>query len=103
MSLEQPAGRASDQERDLAATVVQQAFADGRLDADEFDERINSVYAAKTRNDLALLTQDQCPVSEVALAIAVFRCVHRGGAGAASMLSHRGRSCAAVRCVPGRR
>ena len=50
--------RASDSERDAAASRLQAAFAEGRLDDAEFDERMRAALAARTRTDLALLTTD---------------------------------------------
>jgi len=50
--------RASDIERDAAASRLQAAFAEGRLDDAEFDQRMRSALTARTRTDLALLTTD---------------------------------------------
>ena len=49
--------RASDRERDAVVQRVQQAFAEGRLDDTEFDERMRAALTARTHADLdALLT-----------------------------------------------
>ncbi|HEX6468436.1 MAG TPA: DUF1707 domain-containing protein [Streptosporangiaceae bacterium] len=53
-----PAIRASDRERDDAAQRLQHAFAEGRLDDGEFDERMRAALAARTRADLAALVAD---------------------------------------------
>jgi hypothetical protein len=58
MDLEPLAVRASDQERDVAVTRLQAAFAEGRLDDAEFDGRMRLALAAKTRADLAELFTD---------------------------------------------
>jgi hypothetical protein len=50
--------RASDQERDVVLQRVQQAFAEGRLDDGEFDERMRAALTARTRADLAVLLAD---------------------------------------------
>src|SRR5262249_32612640 len=50
--------RASDSERDAAASQLQGAFAEGRLDDNDFDERMRAALTAKTRTDLARLTTD---------------------------------------------
>jgi hypothetical protein len=50
--------RASDSERDAAASKLQAAFAEGRLDDTEFDERMRAALTARTRTDLARLTTD---------------------------------------------
>ena len=53
-----PAIRASDQDRDAVAQRLQQAFAERRLDDDEFDERMRAALTAKTSADLDRLTSD---------------------------------------------
>jgi len=50
--------RASDSERDAAASRLQGAFAEGRLGDTEFDERMRAALTARTRTDLARLTAD---------------------------------------------
>lgn len=49
---------ASDGDRDAAARVLSEAFADGRLAADEHGERVRAAYAARTWPELAQLTAD---------------------------------------------
>jgi hypothetical protein len=58
-----PAIRASDQDRDAVAQRLQQAFAERRLDDDEFDERMRAALTAKTSADLDRLTSDLPAVS----------------------------------------
>src|SRR5579875_2841787 len=50
--------RASDADRDRAASVINQALADGRLTAEEHAERLDSIYRAKTHAELAPLLDD---------------------------------------------
>ena len=50
--------RASDQERDSVVDVLRNAYTDGRLTLDEFEERMTAAYAAKTWTDLRQLTGD---------------------------------------------
>ena len=50
--------RASDQERESVVDVLRDAFTDGRLTFDEFEERTASAYAAKTWTQLEELTSD---------------------------------------------
>jgi len=50
--------RASDQERQSVVDVLRDAFTDGRLTLDEFEERMAAAYAAKTWTDLRHLTGD---------------------------------------------
>jgi hypothetical protein len=50
--------RASDADRDRAASVLSEALAEGRLSAQEHSERLDSIYAAKTQADLVPLLDD---------------------------------------------
>jgi len=50
--------RASDQDREAVAQRLQQAFAERRLDDDEFDERMRAALTARTSADLERLTSD---------------------------------------------
>jgi hypothetical protein len=90
-----PAVRASDRERDAVVQRVQQAFAEGRLDDTEFDERMRAALTARTHTDLDVLLSDlpaetSAPVPAPAaagrqssgpgrLAIALKSSVRRGG------------------------
>jgi hypothetical protein len=50
--------RASDQDRDRTANVLREHHAVGRLDAEEFNERLDKAFEAKTMGDLEALTAD---------------------------------------------
>ena len=50
--------RISDTDRDRAAEVLREAHAQGRITVDELDERLTSVYSAKTFADLVPVTRD---------------------------------------------
>src|SRR5690348_7837155 len=50
--------RISDSDRDRAAEVLREAHAEGRISIDELDERLTSVYNAKTFADLVPVTRD---------------------------------------------
>ncbi|MGH3394930.1 MAG: DUF1707 SHOCT-like domain-containing protein, partial [Streptosporangiaceae bacterium] len=50
--------RVSDRDRDGVAQILQAAFAEGRLDDDEFDERMRAALTARTGADLEKLTAD---------------------------------------------
>ncbi|WP_447004346.1 DUF1707 SHOCT-like domain-containing protein [Saccharothrix isguenensis] len=50
--------RASDDDREKVAKVLQQAHGEGRLDLHELDERLSALYAAKTYGELVPLTAD---------------------------------------------
>src|SRR3974390_517948 len=89
-----PALRASDRERDAVVQRVQEAFAEGRLDDIEFDERRRAALTARTHADLDVLLTD-LPAEMAApgpapatvgrgpgrVAIALKSSVRRGGGG----------------------
>jgi hypothetical protein len=50
--------RASDADREATADRLRQHHTDGRIDAEEFNERLDKCYAAKTMGELAGLTRD---------------------------------------------
>jgi hypothetical protein len=50
--------RASDADRDQTAAVLREHFGAGRLNQDELDERLKSVYEARTVGELAVQLAD---------------------------------------------
>jgi hypothetical protein len=50
--------RASDADRDKAASVLNEAMAQGRLTAEEHSERLDAIYAAKTQADIVPVLDD---------------------------------------------
>src|SRR6516164_179046 len=50
--------RVGDAEREAAAAELREHYASGRLTLDELNERIDKVFAAKTRGDLNVLMTD---------------------------------------------
>ncbi|WP_344970571.1 DUF1707 domain-containing protein [Streptosporangium fragile] len=54
----EPGMRASDGDRDKVASVLREHYAQGRLTSEEFDERLEQLYASKTYGELATLTSD---------------------------------------------
>jgi hypothetical protein len=58
MTDEAPDLRASDADRERVAEVLRDALAEGRLDMQEFDERLEAAYKARTYGELAPLTRD---------------------------------------------
>lgn len=59
-----PEIRASDAEREYVVDVLRGHCSEGRIDLDEFSERINRVYAARTIGELSAITSDlPVPVS----------------------------------------
>jgi len=53
-----PEMRASDRDRDLVADTLREHMAQGRLTVEEFNERLEQVYASKTYGELAKITAD---------------------------------------------
>ena len=53
-----PAIRAGDRERDAVVQRLQEAFAEGRLDDNEFDQRTRAALTARLDRELAVLTHD---------------------------------------------
>ncbi|GAA1918815.1 hypothetical protein GCM10009797_10680 [Nocardioides hwasunensis] len=58
--------RASDKDRDVALEVLGQAFADGRIDHQEYDERSTAVTRAKVLGDVLPHLEDLVPDEPVA-------------------------------------
>lgn len=56
--------RASDADRDVVADVLADAYADGRLDQDEFTQRSEAATTAKLLGDLPSLIDDLVPMAE---------------------------------------
>jgi len=56
--------RASDADREAMAKILRGHYSDGRLDAQEYDERINRCYAAKTVRELDELLLDLPRIEE---------------------------------------
>src|SRR6266704_4412107 len=50
--------RASDADRDRAASVLNEALAQGRLTAEEHSNRLDAIYAAKTHADIVPVIDD---------------------------------------------
>lgn len=57
-NLPEPSMRASDADRERVARVLGDALAEGRLTAEEHDERIANLYAARTYGEVAPLLTD---------------------------------------------
>jgi hypothetical protein len=58
MTEDAPELRASDADRERVAEVLRDALAEGRLDMEEFEERLDATYKARTYGELAPLTRD---------------------------------------------
>ncbi|WP_031478386.1 DUF1707 SHOCT-like domain-containing protein [Streptomyces bicolor] len=66
MTDDAPELRASDADRERVAEVLRDALAEGRLDMEEFEERLDATYKARTYGELAPITRD-LPVGTVAV------------------------------------
>lgn len=55
--------RASDADRDVVHRVLGEAYADGRINREEFDQRSEAVLGARTLAELPVLMSDLVPVS----------------------------------------
>jgi hypothetical protein len=77
--------RASDEDRERFAQVLQDACADGRITLDELEERLAVLYSARTLGELASLTTDLLPADQQPLNLdggsvsAFFKKEQRGG------------------------
>jgi hypothetical protein len=58
MSQPDPRLRIADSDRERAMADLAMHYADGRLDHEEYDERLDAIWTARTRADLALLFND---------------------------------------------
>ncbi|MCA6095815.1 DUF1707 domain-containing protein [Streptomyces sp. SCA3-4] len=58
MTSELPEMRASDAERERVAEALREAVAEGRLDMEEFEERLEAAYKARTHAELEPLVRD---------------------------------------------
>ncbi|GGO67638.1 DUF1707 SHOCT-like domain-containing protein [Nonomuraea cavernae] len=77
--------RASDYDRERIAQVLQDAHADGRITLEELEERLGTVYSARTLGELAGVTVDLLPAEQQPLNLdgrpvsAIFKQQERGG------------------------
>ena len=58
MTTPDPRMRIADSDRERAMADLAQHYADGRLDHEEYDERLDAIWTARTRADLAVLFGD---------------------------------------------
>lgn len=54
----EPSLRVGDAEREAVAAELREHFARGRLTAEEFNQRLDATFAARTRGDLTKITAD---------------------------------------------
>ncbi|THA28318.1 DUF1707 and DUF2154 domain-containing protein [Streptomyces sp. A1277] len=65
--------RASDAERERIAEILREAVAEGRLEMEEFDQRLDRAYRARTHGELEPLVRDLPGVGSSSAAPAVVR------------------------------
>ncbi|MDX3059858.1 DUF1707 domain-containing protein [Streptomyces sp. NE06-03E] len=58
MTSESPDMRASDAERERVAETLREAVAEGRLEMDEFEQRLDATFKARTHGELVPLVRD---------------------------------------------
>jgi hypothetical protein len=58
MSTPDPSLRAGDRDRDDTIAVLREAYAEGRLTSDEFQQRLGQAQSARTFGELAVITTD---------------------------------------------
>ena len=53
--------RASDADREIVRVMLADAYADGRLTREEYDERLNTLYGSRTLGEVSALVSDLVP------------------------------------------
>ncbi|MET8229037.1 DUF1707 SHOCT-like domain-containing protein [Streptomyces sp. NPDC004082] len=81
MTDELPGLRASDADRERVAEQLRDALAEGRLDMEEFEERLEATYRARTYGELAPITRDLPGADAVAPVFPAGVPAERGGWG----------------------
>ncbi|WP_406727351.1 DUF1707 domain-containing protein [Streptomyces sp. GD-15H] len=70
--------RASDADRERVAAVLRDAVAEGRLDMEEFEERLDATYRARTYRELEPLTRDLPAPGVTAPAVSLTKAPEQG-------------------------
>jgi hypothetical protein len=60
--------RASDADREIVRVVLGDAFADGRLTREEYDDRLNTLYGSRTLGEVSSLVTDLVPLDGPSIA-----------------------------------
>ena len=63
------ADAASDADRDIVFRTLAEAYAEGRLDREEYDERADAVHGAKTLGELPGMLDDLVPTDDAGAAL----------------------------------
>ena len=80
MSPSDPRTRIADSDRERAMSDLAGHYADGRLDHEEYDERLDAIWTARTRADLAVIFSD-LPRPQVTYPSPPARAPRRGASG----------------------
>jgi len=56
--------RASDADREIVRVLLADAFADGRLTREEYDDRLNALYGSRTLGEVSSLVTDLVPLDD---------------------------------------
>ena len=89
--------RASDADREIVRTMLADAFADGRLTREEYDDRLNSLYGSRTLGEVSSLVTDLVPLDDSSVAPAPLRRADYRTRGARKWRKDVEESCAAFR------
>jgi hypothetical protein len=95
-----PELRASDADRERVAEQLRDALAEGRLDMEEFEERLEATFKARTYKELAPITRD-LPGSEAVAPLSMVKQPVAGGAWADRIVGGEGSSTWAVAIMAG--
>jgi hypothetical protein len=71
--------RASDADRERVAEILRDALAEGRLDMEEFEERLDATYKARTYGELTPITRDLPDQGRSAPAVSLAKQPERSG------------------------
>ena len=93
--------RASDADRERVAEVLRDALAEGRLDMEEFEERLESTYKARTYRELAPITRDLPAAGVTPLAVSLTKEPVQSGRWAERITGGEGSSTWAVAVMSG--
>ncbi|MFD8027223.1 DUF1707 domain-containing protein [Streptomyces sp. NPDC059717] len=93
--------RASDADRERVVEVLRDAVAEGRLDMEEFEERLEATYKARTYGELAPITRDLPAAGVVAPAVSLVKEPVESGGWAERIVGGEGSSASAVAVMSG--
>ncbi|MFF4400181.1 DUF1707 domain-containing protein [Streptomyces sp. NPDC001480] len=95
-----PELRASDADRERVTEILRDALAEGRLEMEEFEERLEATYKARTYGELTPITRD-LPVPAAAPAVSMRKEPVPDGSWAGRIVGREGSSAGAVAIMSG--